>query len=163
MPHRRSLWQAGLLALSMATGAVWNAAAQADESPRGAALFETHCVVCHRAGGVGTPGLAPPLTHTPGRLATSDDGRRQLVWTLLYGMFGSITVDERAYNFKMPYFSKLNDDELASVINYVVGTVATNAAAATVTSAEVGLERGRDLDGKAVHAHRALALGSLVP
>ena len=42
-------------ALLLAGGAV--GAASLD----GAALFEAHCSACHSAGGVGTPGLAPPL------------------------------------------------------------------------------------------------------
>lgn len=152
-----------ILASALLLLALGSTPLQASEAPEGVALFQTHCVVCHRAAGVGTPGLAPPLTTTPARLANTSEGRRQLIWTLLYGMFGEITVDDRRYNFKMPLFSKLNDDDLSLLLNYLVATVGGNQTATPFGAGEIGDERSRSLDGAAVHAHRALAIGTLAP
>ena len=69
------------------------------------------------AGRAGRP--APPLTEYPGKYATAETGRAQLVATLLHGMFGEIKVRDKHYNFKMS-FASASDDDIAHVLNYVV-------------------------------------------
>ena len=137
----------------------------------GAVQFAATCAVCHRANGAGTPGLAPPLTHYPALFSASNAGRRQLIDTVLYGMFGDITVDERHYNFKMPGFASLDDAALAAMLNHVIfdlATAPTSAPQSTLhnaplTAAEVATERAQVLDGAAVHKHRAEVVASLGP
>ncbi|MDI9712565.1 c-type cytochrome, partial [Acinetobacter baumannii] len=53
--------------------------------PAGKGLFDAQCAVCHQAGGKGQDGLAPPLTEYPGKYATVEAGRAQLIATLLHG------------------------------------------------------------------------------
>jgi hypothetical protein len=123
-------------------------------------LFNANCAVCHRPTGVGTPGLAPPLTDIPSVLMSSPEGRRQLAMTVLYGMYGEITVDERRYNFKMPAFSQLDDEALAALVNYVSHDLAHVSAATTLTAADLSAERSHPVDGAAVRVHRAHVLSS---
>jgi mono/diheme cytochrome c family protein len=129
----------------------------------GAASFQSNCVVCHGREGVGTPSLAPPLTNYPARYIAASEGRRQLAMTVLYGMFGDISVEQKHYNFKMPEFTKLSDDTLAAVLNFVVFDLAhASEASPPLSAAEIAAERSHPELADAVRQHRAallLALG----
>ena len=128
----------------------------------GKTVFDSKCVVCHQAGGNGQDGLAPPLTELPGRYATNDEGRKQLGLTVLNGMFGAISLDGKTYNFKMPSFKAMTDEELASVLNYVVFDLnAKHGDAKPLTAADIKSLRATEMDGSQVRAHRDVALKSL--
>lgn len=130
--------------------------------PAGAATFQANCVVCHGAKGAGQPSLAPPLTTYPVRYATIAEGRRQLVITVLYGIFGAVVVEQKRYDFKMPDFAHFDDDTLAAVLNFVVFDLGhTPPGTAPLVAAEIAAERSRSLDGAAVRAHRAGVLTTL--
>lgn len=148
----------GLAAALVAT------AVMADE-PRysaGAETFQANCAVCHRANGAGNPGLAPPVIADAPKFAQSAEGRRQLAMTVLYGMYGEITVAERRYNFKMPEFSRFDDATLADVLNHVLFDLAhLDAAVAPLTVEDIARERANAVDGAAVRAHRAAVIAAL--
>ena len=155
------------LAVALATlittlGCTPNArAADTPSYQQGAAAFQTNCAVCHGPAGAGIPALAPPLSSEPARFAASPQGRRQLASTLLYGMFGDITVGQAHFNSQMPDFARLDDATLAATLNFVVFDLAH--AAATIkplAPEEIAAERSHPLDGAAVRAHRnSLAAG----
>ena len=69
--------------------------------------------------------------------------------TVLYGMFGDITVEQKHFNFKMPEFSQLDDATLAAVLNFVVfdlgarGTGASKPLSADDIAAERDARHGR--------------------
>ncbi|MDD3352670.1 cytochrome c [Zoogloea sp.] len=86
----------------------------------GAALFAQHCAACHQPGGVGLPGLAPPLAGTLGeRLKIA--GRGYLPRVVMHGMTGPITVQGARYTGAMPPFgTQLPDEALAAVLNHVL-------------------------------------------
>jgi mono/diheme cytochrome c family protein len=129
--------------------------AQTVHYPGGKSTFDGKCAVCHQAGGKGMDGLAPPLVEYPGKYAGSSDGRAQLGHTVMYGMFGPIKVKEKSYNFKMPSFASLSDEEIADVLNYVVFDLnAEHGAAKPFDAAEVKAWRAGPLDGSAVHQRR---------
>ena len=159
---------AGVRAPALVTLALLSASlCQAADSPtpqfpEGAKAFASNCAVCHGAAGAGQPALAPPLLANPARYASVPEGRRQLALTVLFGMFGDITVDQKHYNFKMPEFSQQSDATLAAVLNFVVFDLA-HAPADTkpVDPAEIAAERGAALDGAAVREHRASVLAGL--
>jgi mono/diheme cytochrome c family protein len=88
--------------------------------PQGAASFQANCAVCHGAAGAGLPSVAPPLLSYPAQYAASAEGRRQLAMTVLYGLFGEITVSGKPYDFRMPDFGRLDDALLAATLNFVV-------------------------------------------
>ncbi|WP_269503054.1 c-type cytochrome [Burkholderia sp. IMCC1007] len=138
------------------------AAQQAVHYPAGKSLFDAQCAVCHQVGGKGQDGLAPPLTEYPGKYATADAGRAQLVATLLHGMFGEIKVHDKRYNFKMPSFASASDDDIANVLNYVVFDLNDkHGDAKPFTAADIRAARAKEMDGTAVHAQRAVVTKGL--
>ena len=136
-------------------------AADTPSYSQGAAAFQTNCAVCHGPAGAGIPALAPPLSSEPARFAASPEGRRQLAITLLYGMFGDITVGESHFNSQMPDFARLDDATLAATLNFVVFDLAHAATSIKPLAPEdIAAERTHPLDGAAVRAHRkSLAAG----
>ena len=117
--------------------------------------FQVNCAVCHGPAGAGLPALAPPLLSYPARYAASLEGRRQLALTVLYGMFGDITVDDKHYNFQMPDFARLDDATLAGTLNFVVFDLAhAPADLKPLAAGEIAAERGHAVDGAAVREHR---------
>ncbi|MBV9698374.1 MAG: cytochrome c [Gammaproteobacteria bacterium] len=148
-------------AIALAAGALLAAAfaAAADEpTPAyadGAKAFQANCAVCHGPAGAGVPALAPPLKSYPAVYAGSAEGRRQLAMTVLYGLFGEISVEGARYDFKMPEFSHLDDATLAATLNFVVFDLDHAAAGVKpLTAEEVAALRGQNLDGAAVREHR---------
>lgn len=138
-------------AMSLASGTF----AQTVHYPGGKSTFDGKCAVCHQAGGKGMDGLAPPLVEYPGKYAGSPDGRAQLGHTVMYGMFGPIKVKEKSYNFKMPSFASLSDEEIADVLNYVVFDLnAQHGSAKPFDAVEVKAWRAAPLDQTAVHQRR---------
>ena len=123
--------------------------------PAGFGSFQGNCAVCHGPAGAGLPSLAPPLLSYPGRYAASVEGRRQLALTVLYGMVGDITVDDKHYNFQMPDFARLDDATLAATLNFVVFDLGhAPADVKPLSSEEIGAERAHAVDGTAVREHR---------
>jgi len=123
--------------------------------PQGAAAFQTNCAVCHGPAGAGIPALAPPLSSEPARFAASPEGRRQLAITLLYGMFGDITVGQSHFNSQMPDFARLDDATLAATLNFVVFDLAhAGTDIKPLAPEEITAERAHPLDAAAVREHR---------
>lgn len=80
-----------------------------------------NCVACHQASGAGIPGAFPPLANGHAAdVLLAEGGRDYLVHTLLYGLQGQITVEGASYNGVMPAWPQLSDDQIASVLNYIV-------------------------------------------
>ncbi len=130
-------------------------AAEKTSYPEGAAAFQANCAVCHGPAGAGIPALAPPITSYPARFAATPEGRRQLAMTVLYGMFGEITVGEGRFNSQMPDFARLDDAALAATLNFVVFDLAhATAEVKPLTAEEIAAERTRRVDAAAVRAHR---------
>ena len=162
MPVRhqaRSTFPAALTAVaSLAVGLVRSSGALAADTPaypQGAAAFQTNCALCHGPAGAGIPSLAPPLSSYPARFAASPEGRRQLAMTVLFGMFGAITVGEAHFNSQMPDFARLDDATLAAVLNFVVFDLAhAPADVKPLVPGEIAAERAHTLDAAAVREHR---------
>jgi mono/diheme cytochrome c family protein len=153
---------AAMLALPAVLAAAATASAAEPPYADGATLFGANCALCHGSGGAGTPGLAPPLLANPARYAGMSEGRRQLAFTVLYGMFGEVVVDQKHYNFKMPEFSQLDDQKLAAVLNFVVFDLAhASPDIKPIGADEVAAERNKGLDGSAVREHRGSVLEAL--
>jgi mono/diheme cytochrome c family protein len=135
--------------------AVPAADAPGPQYPEGAASFQANCAVCHGAAGTGVPSLAPPLLSYPARYAASAEGRRQLAMTVLYGMFGEITVADKHYDFKMPDFARLDDATLAATLNFVVFDLDhAPTSVKPLSAADLAAERADAIDGAAVREHR---------
>jgi mono/diheme cytochrome c family protein len=101
----------------------------------GEALFNGTCAACHQRGGVGSPGLAPPLVDKPlwNRLGTSAPAYLQGV--MLSGMSGHLEVEgEEIVGLVMPPQERISDAELAAIGNYILGIL--NAMPGTALTAE---------------------------
>jgi mono/diheme cytochrome c family protein len=149
MPRARLL----LAAAAVVLGAPVSADSPARYSD-GATVFSGNCSVCHGPLGQGQAGLAPPLIVNPGRYVASPDGRRQLAITVLYGMFGQITVGGQKFDFKMPDFGQLDDAGLAAVLNYVAFDLAKAPDGAPITTADIADARRTPLTGEQVRDQR---------
>ena len=87
----------------------------------GEMLFNDNCVGCHQVGGTGVPGEYPRLAGRVSAIASNAKGRAFLAQLMVTGMSGTISVDGRKILGIMPGFGELKDNELAAVLNYVVG------------------------------------------
>lgn len=151
----RRMWRTALAVVCMVSAAARAADAAEAAYPAGAATFQANCAVCHGPAGAGLPSLAPPLLSYPARYAASAEGRRQLAMTVLFGMFGDITVEGKHYAFRMPDFGQLDDPTLATVLNFVVFDLAhAGAEVKPLAAADLAAERAHALDGAAVREHR---------
>ena len=87
---------------------------------KGQAAFEAHCSACHAIGGVGTPGLAPPLNR-PAFWAGFADAPAYVSGVLTHGLSGTITAAGQQYfGLVMPAQSALPPEELALAASYVL-------------------------------------------
>jgi mono/diheme cytochrome c family protein len=126
----RRLALAGLVLLSG-----FGPAAAAD----GVAVFNDICSACHQPGGVGQPGLAPPLVDAALWTTLGDRAPAYVVGVVLAGLTGTIEAGGQGYfGLVMPTHDFLSDDEIAAVTNYVLqdlNQIATPIDAATVAAA----------------------------
>ncbi len=88
---------------------------------RGVTVFDQNCAVCHQPKGAGAPGFAPKLAGTLGERAKTETGRRYLAQLVVSGMMGPITSGGEKFNDAMPSFAALADEDIVSVLAYVVG------------------------------------------
>jgi mono/diheme cytochrome c family protein len=103
-----------LIVLAAALLSVSSGGAAAD----GASLYSENCIACHQAGGVGTPGLAPPLVSETLKKA----GRVQRDYVplvIIHGLSGPIKVKGQLYASAMPPRGDFSDDDVAGLANYV--------------------------------------------
>ena len=108
---------------AIATLLVCSAAAAAADLD-GAALFETYCAACHNAGGVGTPGLAPPLDRPDFWQALGDDAPKYMSGVVTKGLMMPITVRGEPYaGTMMPPVAGASDDELAAIATWVLDSL----------------------------------------
>ena len=85
----------------------------------GASLFAENCVACHQAGGVGTPGLAPPLVSDTLKKA-GNVARDYVPLVIMHGLSGAIKVKGQLYVSAMPPRADFGDDDIAGLANYVM-------------------------------------------
>jgi mono/diheme cytochrome c family protein len=98
---------------------------------RGAKVYQTYCLSCHQANGMGVPKMTPPLKKTKWVLGD----KKELTQMLLKGLQGEIEIDGQYFNGVMPSQSYLKDQELADVMTYVRNSFGNKAA--PISAAEV--------------------------
>ncbi len=82
----------------------------------GKKVFDTTCIACHQANGMGVPGQYPPLVAS--EWVTGSEER--IIRIVLHGLNGPITVEGKEYNNVMaPLGGALKDEQVANVISYV--------------------------------------------
>ena len=107
--------------LLIATGlALLTAPVLADDAGR--VLFDDNCSGCHQIGGIGSPGLAPPLVDAALFAGFGEGASTYVAGVLLGGLSGQIVANGEVYaGLAMPSQSSMTDEELAAVANYVLG------------------------------------------
>lgn len=90
----------------------------------GKRVFDTTCITCHQANGLGVPGQYPPLAGS--EWAQGDE--QQVIRIVLHGLNGPISVKGTQFNNVMaPLGQTLKDDQIANAISYVRATWGNNA------------------------------------
>jgi mono/diheme cytochrome c family protein len=82
---------------------------------RGQEVFNTTCKICHQENGQGLAKLYPPLAQSDFLLKDP----KRAIGIVLNGLNGEITVNGNIYNMEMPAQTKLNDQQVADVLNFV--------------------------------------------
>ncbi len=137
---------------------LFSASAGADE---GEAVYQ-QCVTCHQPGGVGIPGIFPPLRNRLAEIAATAAGREYAATVLIDGLVGTIEIDGQRYIGAMPA-QGLSNAKIAAVFNYIMTEFADPAAAGSTkrfSAEEVAGIRARH-GGQ--NAPSALSLRSKVP
>ncbi|WP_084536736.1 c-type cytochrome [Azospirillum halopraeferens] len=115
---RRPARVPAVMAAAITAAAVFAAPAAAAD---GARVFAEVCAACHQDGGVGAPGLAPPLVDAPLWQRLGDAAPAYVAGVLLGGLSGTIEVaGERYIGLVMPPQDALDDASLAAVATYVL-------------------------------------------
>jgi mono/diheme cytochrome c family protein len=118
-------------------------------------IYDNNCALCHQKAGVGLSGQFPRLAGRLSEIAASDEGRRFLTEVTLYGMAGKIEVDGATIIGVMPPFAVLSDNDIASVLNYLISLQPAKGKRAQITPADVAtLRAGPQLSPSQVHANR---------
>lgn len=87
----------------------------------GAELFEDNCAACHNSGGIGTPGLAPPLDRPDFWGALGEDAATYVNGVVTKGFNMSITIrGERYMGMPMIPVATATDEELAQISTWVL-------------------------------------------
>ena len=102
---------------------------------RGLKVYESSCLGCHQADGVGVPSLKPPLTKTKWVLGD----KKQLITITLSGMQEPIEVNGETYANPMPAQVHLSDQDIADVLTYIRNSFGNKAS--SVTAGEVAKVR----------------------
>lgn len=96
-------------------------AAPAHAGEAGELLFNDNCSGCHQLGGVGSPGLAPPLVDGELWGALGDRAQRYFAGVLMGGLSGTIVADGNTYTgLAMPSQAWMSDDQMLAVADYVL-------------------------------------------
>lgn len=112
--HKRALALFGLAASLLATQ-------PALAGKDGEELFNQRCVACHQAGGVGAPGLAPPLVNAALWPALNEHAQPYFFGVLNAGLSGTIEVDGVGYyGLVMPPQSDLSETQMTALADYVL-------------------------------------------
>lgn len=122
----------------------------------GVRLYLNLCESCHPATGQALPGTFFPLTHL-GPLFQAKGGREYLIRTILYGLKGQHMVGNKAYDLIMPSYPKLEDQEVAELLNYVAQLAKSKAK--PITPEEVKAQRARPISPEEVLRSRPTSSG----
>jgi mono/diheme cytochrome c family protein len=113
---------------------------------KGKKIYDTACVACHQASGLGAAGIAPPLAGSEWVLAA---GPNRMLRVIHSGLMGPITVKGVPFNLAMPGMGRdlnLSAEDLAAVATYIRGNKdwGNNASAVTPEQAKAVLDQIKD-------------------
>lgn len=119
----------------------------------GEELFNTACSACHAAGGVGTPGLAPPLDRPEFWKELGDKAPDYIAGVVTKGLNAQIKVNGESYaGMMMPPVAGQSDDDLAAITTWVLQTLGKTDK--TVTPEDIKTARESNLTNDDLKAMR---------
>ena len=84
---------------------------------QGKLVFNTACMACHQATGLGVPGQFPPLAGSEWVLA---EGPNRIIRLVLSGFMGPVTVNGQSFNGVMPpWKDTLKDEDIAAAVTFI--------------------------------------------
>jgi mono/diheme cytochrome c family protein len=90
----------------------------------GKKVYDTTCIACHQATGLGVPGVYPPLAGSE----WAQGNEERVIRIVLHGLNGPIKVEGKEFNNVMaPLGGVLKDDQIANAISYVRASWGNNA------------------------------------
>ena len=95
------------------------------------ASYVKHCSLCHQADAQGIPGTFPRIWGRVGQIAATPEGAAFLAQALLWGMSGTVLVDDVPVTGVMPGVPHVPDEEIAAIVDYLItegGTVKNTSA-----------------------------------
>ena len=96
-------------------------AAPAHGEGAGEFLFNDNCSGCHQLGGVGSPGLAPPLVDEELWGTLRGKAASYVAGVLMGGLSGTIVADGNTYTgLAMPSQAWMSDEDMSAVADYVL-------------------------------------------
>jgi len=108
----------------------------------GSKIFANTCQACHQTGGVGSPGLAPPLV-APIIANAAARQKDYPVMVVINGLSGSLPLaGGEVIASAMPPQQGLSDEDIATVVNYVFRL---NRAKTLLKSADVARVRAQPI------------------
>lgn len=111
--------------------------------PRGKALFDANCALCHNTDGSGKPGQAPPLAGSEWVLT---GGVNRLIRIPQVGLVGPIKVLGQEWNLNMAGMGAVyTDEQLADLLSYIRNSWGNKA---SVVTAEQVKKVRTDLGGR---------------
>lgn len=121
----------------------------------GQASYLKHCSLCHQADAQGIPGTFPRLMGRVGQIGSSAEGAAFMAQAILWGMSGSITVDDVPLTGVMPGVPHVSDEEILSIVDYLAteGGTVKNATTLNLETIKAARAAGR-VPQAATHARR---------
>ena len=157
-PHRPAVTGGILLVVLLGFGTPGKAASAGER------IFVANCEVCHQADGRGVAGLYPPVAESIGSYVALPQGRAYLVHVVSFGMMGPVSAHGRKYDGFMQSWTRLSDQEIAQVLNYVLTNFNRDLlpkAFAPISGAEAKELRAGHLTFEQVHADREALMKAL--
>ena len=113
---------------------------------KGKKIYDTACIACHQASGLGAAGIAPPLAGSEWVLAP---GPNRMLRVVHSGLSGPITVKGVPFNLAMPGMGRdlnLSAEDLAAVATFIRGNKdwGNNASPVTPEQAKAVLDQIKD-------------------
>lgn len=109
--------------MRVATILLLAAVAPAANAQDGKALFDSVCAACHQAGGVGNPGIAPPLNDAALWQRLGDRAPGYVAGVMAAGLTGTIQSGGQVYAGLVMPPQAMSDEELAAIGSYLLGTL----------------------------------------
>ena len=115
------------------------------EAADGQASYLKHCSLCHQADAQGIPGTFPRLWGRVAEITATPEGAAFAAQAVLWGMSGTVVVDDVPVTGVMPGVPHVSDEEIASIVTYLIteGGTIKNTSAFTLETVKAARAGGR--------------------